>query len=143
METKLPIFVYGTLLAGWENYENYVQPYKHEAIPAEVKGELFHLPMGYPGILDGDGVVKGVILCFEPQDYETVLAELDELETYYGPHDPRNEYERIEVWAKLADGQEDRRVYAYRYVDAKYVRAEGTPVHDGDWAHFMRGKQPE
>lgn len=141
METKLPIFVYGTLLAGWENYTHYVKPYKHEAIPAEVIGELFHLPMGYPGLLEGDGVVKGAVLYFEAEDYETVLAELDELETYYGPRDPRNEYERVEVLATLADGQGKQRVYTYRYVDAKYVRAEGTPVHDGDWARFMlRGK---
>jgi gamma-glutamylcyclotransferase (GGCT)/AIG2-like uncharacterized protein YtfP len=143
VETVKLFFVYGTLQEGWSNYERYVQPYSHEAIPAEIKGLLYDLPLGYPAYLEGDGVVKGVVLRFQPADYESVLAGLDDVETYYGPEDPRNEYERIEVLAKLAGEQEEKLVHAYRYVDEKYVRTVGTRIHDGDWAGFIRGKQSE
>lgn len=142
METKLPVFVYGTLLKGWSNYERYVRPYPHEAIPAEVRGELYHLPTGYPGLLAGRDRVRGNVLYVSPEEYEQVLAGLDELETYYGPGDPRNEYERTVITARLHSGAEVE-AYVYLYVDEKYARAEGTPVADGDWSAFMRKRQPE
>lgn len=142
MEKKLPVFVYGTLLHGWSNYDQYVRPYTHEAVPAEVSGELYHLPMGYPGMLAGRNRVKGNLLFFAPDEYERALDGLDDLETYYGPGDPRNEYERTVVTARLDDGKEIE-AYVYVYVDEKYVRGEGTPVADGDWQRFMRKRQPE
>ncbi|WP_400164776.1 gamma-glutamylcyclotransferase family protein [Brevibacillus sp. TJ4] len=142
MEKKLPIFVYGTLLGGWGNYAQYVQPYKHEVVPAEISGVVYHLPMGYPGLLPGSGQVRGNLLFFAPDDYDRALSGLDELETYYGPKDRRNEYERVAATARTASGEEVE-AYVYVYVDEHYVKAEGTLVADGDWQRFMRERQPE
>lgn len=143
MKSQLPVFVYGTLLEGFRNHELYVKPYRHEAVTAEISGELFHLPTGYPGLLAGSDLVKGSVLRFFPDDYDVALAGLDELETYYGPGDPRNEYDRLEVCAKLCGGEKEMLVYVYRYVDEAYVRGKGTHVKNGDWRMFMDKRTAE
>ncbi|WP_029099771.1 gamma-glutamylcyclotransferase family protein [Brevibacillus thermoruber] len=136
---RLPVFVYGSLLEGFRNWELYVKPYPHHALPAEVKGRLYHLPTGYPGLLrEGEGTVKGDVLLFSPEVYDEALRGLDELETYVGPGDPRNEYEREIVTARLAVTGEERYVYVYRYVDEAYAKRTGIFLDDGDWRAFMR-----
>jgi gamma-glutamylcyclotransferase (GGCT)/AIG2-like uncharacterized protein YtfP len=141
---RLPVFVYGSLLDGFRNWELYVKPYPHQALPAEVKGRLYHLPTGYPGLLlEGEKAVKGEVLLFSPEVYDKALRGLDELETFFGPGDPRNEYERVEVTARLAATGEERRVYAYRYVDEAYVKRTGIFLDDGDWRAFMRRRRGE
>ncbi|WNC13209.1 gamma-glutamylcyclotransferase [Brevibacillus brevis] len=143
MRKPVPVFVYGTLLEGFENHRLYVKPYVHKAVPARIEGELYHLPQGYPGVLPGDGEVIGAALFFSPDEYETVMVGLDELETYFGPGDPRNEYERVEVRARLDGADEEQMVYVYRYLDEEYVRRMGVRVEDGDWRSYMLGKRTE
>lgn len=143
MKGQLPVFVYGTLLEGFSNYERYVKPYRHEIIPATIRGSVYHLPQGYPGLLDGSDTVKGGVLLFSPDDYEAAMEGLDKLETYFGPGDPRNEYERIEAAAQLCGRDERMTVYVYRYVDETYVKSRGTYVKGGDWHSFMQHRQAE
>lgn len=143
MRQPLPVFVYGTLLPGFQNHNAYVKPYAHQAIPATIQGEIYHLPQGYPGLLDGADEVVGALLYFAPVAYEQALAGLDELETYFGPGDPRNEYDRVEVTAVLTGTGEAVRAYAYRYLDEAYVRREGIRVADGDWRRYMLGERAE
>ena len=138
----LPVFAYGTLMKGWDNYKRYVQPYPHQAIPAETAGELYHLPMGYPGLLAGQGPVRGVCLFFPAEVYEQALYGLDDLEAFFGPGDPRNEYERIVVAVRLDTGEEIR-AYAYLFVDEEYARREGKRVIDGDWHAYMCNSERE
>lgn len=143
MKRQLPIFVYGTLLEGFLNHQRYVKPYAHQAFPAEIKGEIYDLPTGYPGLLAGDDMVKGAVLVFSPEVYEEALAGLDELETYYGPGDPRNEYDRQQVAARISGKEKEEMVYVYRYVDEEYVRGAGTRVFGGDWRLFTQDRQAE
>lgn len=139
---RLPVFVYGSLLPGFRNWELYVKPYPHQALPAEVKGQLYHLPTGYPGLLrEGEGTVKGGVLLFSPDVYDEALRGLDELETYFGPGDPRNEYEREIMTARLVATGEEQRVYVYRFVDEAFARQTGIFLADGDWEAFMRRKR--
>ncbi|WP_432774560.1 gamma-glutamylcyclotransferase family protein [Brevibacillus gelatini] len=142
MLKQLPVFVYGTLLRGFHNHAICVRPFAHTEAKASVKGELYHLPEGYPGLLTGAGetngaVVTGAVLDFAPEVYEKALAVLDELEAYYGEGDPRNEYERIVVDACLAETGQEVPVYVYRYLDDDYARRVGTKVEHGDWRRFM------
>ncbi|MFS0558446.1 gamma-glutamylcyclotransferase family protein [Brevibacillus sp. 179-C9.3 HS] len=135
---KLPVFVYGTLLAGFCNHENYVKPYTHQATPATIQGEIYHLPAGYPGLLKGEQKVVGEMIMFAPEVYEQALAGLDELETYYGEGDSRNEYERIIVPATLEGTGEVVNVYVYRYLDQVLVKQTGVHVTDGDWRRYIQ-----
>ncbi|MDF2679545.1 MAG: hypothetical protein K0R47_735 [Brevibacillus sp.] len=143
MKQMMPVFVYGTLLEGFHNHALYVKPYQHQAFPAKMKGEIYHLPQGYPGLLEGKDDVIGAILFFSPEVYETALAGLDELETYFGPNDPRNEYDRIEVTAVLLNTKEEMTAYVYRYLDEEYVRSQGFRVQDGDWRSYILARESE
>lgn len=139
----IPVFVYGTLLEGFQNHDLYVKPYRHQAFPATIKGEIYHLPQGYPGLLEGTDDVHGAILFFTPEEYEAALAGLDELETYHGPNDPRNEYERVEVTARMEKTGEAVTTYVYRYLDEEFVRGLGIRVQDGDWRGYMLSREAE
>ncbi|CAI8832445.1 GGACT domain-containing protein [Brevibacillus sp. IT-7CA2] len=135
---KLPVFVYGTLLTGFGNHRNYVKPYQHEATPATILGEIYHLPAGYPGLLKGEQEVVGEIVTFAPDVYEQALAGLDELETYYGEGDPRNEYERIIVSATIEGTAQVVNVYVYRYLDRDLVKQTGVHIPHGNWRRYMQ-----
>ena len=138
MPKQLPVFVYGTLLSGFHNDSGYIKPFPHTKTRATIKGEIYHLPEGYPGLLMTDaGKVAGEIVDFAPEVYEKALAGLDELETYYGEGDSRNEYERIPVTARVQETGQEVEVYVYRYLDEAYVKRVGTRVEHGDWRAFM------
>jgi len=144
MNLVLPIFVYGSLLEGFWNYEHYIRPYEHRIIPAVIKGELYHLSPGYPGLLAGTDDIIGAVVYFSTQVYEKALAGLDELEDFYGANDPRNEYERIIVPARVLDEIEKvENVYVYRYVDEQYIKKEGKWLAHGNWRKFMLEQQAE
>ncbi|MFY0545719.1 gamma-glutamylcyclotransferase family protein [Brevibacillus sp. H7] len=139
MNKRMPVFVYGSLRAGFENHRLYVQPYPHHVQKAAVRGRLYHLPSGYPGLLlEDEGWVSGELIFFADGVYAEVMSRLDKLETFYGPGDPRNEYERVIVEATLTETSESIRAYAYLYVDEAYAKRKGICVPDGDWREFIR-----
>jgi gamma-glutamylcyclotransferase (GGCT)/AIG2-like uncharacterized protein YtfP len=145
---NLPVFVYGTLLHGFENHRLYVAPYPHHAIPARANGRLFHLPeWGYPAVVangsEEEGWVYGELLYFPDSIYGEVLAGLDELETYFTPGDERNEYERETVTVTRLDTGELIRAYMYvmKGERERYARDRGIFVPDGDWRGFMTQRQ--
>ncbi len=143
MNKTMPVFVYGTLLEGFQNHDGYVKPYQHDAIPATIRGAIYHLPQGYPGLVEGTEDVVGALLFFAEHEYEAALAGLDELETYFGPDDPRNEYERMEVTAWVAETNEAVTAYVYRYLDEEYVKRVGIRVQDGDWRRYLLARGAE
>ncbi|QRG66085.1 gamma-glutamylcyclotransferase family protein [Brevibacillus choshinensis] len=143
MNKTIPVFVYGTLLEGFQNHDCYVRPYQHKAIAATIRGAIYHLPQGYPGLVEGTEDVVGALLFFAQHEYEAALSGLDELETYFGPDDPRNEYERMEVTAWIAESNEAVTAYVYRYLDEEYVRREGIRVQDGDWRGYLLARGAE
>ena len=73
---------------------------------------------------------------FEFDDIEAALRILDELEDYYGPGDPRNEYERIVVAAVDGKGAEHH-AYMYVYTNEQENWLSHNAVHlpGGDWLH--------
>ncbi|USG67255.1 gamma-glutamylcyclotransferase [Brevibacillus ruminantium] len=144
MTRVLPVFVYGTLLPGFLNYERYVKPYPHTIQPATVQGCLYHLPAGYPGlVLSKTATVKGALLFFAADRYEEAIAGMDELEDYFGPDDPRNEYERELTTAVLPEGAGEVLSYHYRYSKESYAVKRGREVPAGDWRIFMQNRLRE
>jgi len=80
----------------------------------------------------------GEIVTFAADVYEQALAGLDELETYYGEGDPRNEYERIIVPATMEGTGQVVNVYVYRYLDQDLVKQTGVHIPHGNWRRYMQ-----
>lgn len=99
--------------------------------PAKVRGQLFDLLMGYPGMVAGKGWVKGYLLSFTD---EAVLADLDRLEDYQRDrpsHD--NEYQR--EWVEVFDEDERSQGFAWAYFMSveNVERYGGTWIANGEW----------
>jgi len=146
MGTKLPVFVYGSLLVGFANHRRFVEPYPHQRVRAKTRGKLFHLAdRGYPALVPTDDPhawVYGELLYFAPLFYENALRGLDELEDYCGPADERNEYERQKATVTFLET--DQQTEAFLYIAGPQLEAAiartGIRVADGDWRTFMRHK---
>jgi gamma-glutamylcyclotransferase (GGCT)/AIG2-like uncharacterized protein YtfP len=60
------VFVYGTLMRNFWNHKVYLEGRVSRITRGQTCGLLYHLPEGYPALLEGGGRVKGEII--EPVD---------------------------------------------------------------------------
>ncbi|MCM1984243.1 gamma-glutamylcyclotransferase family protein [Lyngbya confervoides] len=129
MET-LQLFVYGTLQPGHQNYDHYCRHCILAYQPAQVKGQLYHLPQGYPGMIAGDQWIQGYLLTV-PEDPQWLIA-LDALEDYR-PGAAHNLYER--VCLEVFDlGEEPLGLaWAYQMAAETVQRLQGEIIPSGRW----------
>lgn len=128
----MKVFVYGTLMKGFGNYNYYLKDRIISLKKGETEGLLYHLPAGYPGMIEGKGTVKGQIVeLLNNGDIE----KLDGLEGFYG-EGKNNLYDRIEKEVFTEDG-ETLYCQAYIYRDIEYARNYGIYIQDGNWKSFM------
>ena len=123
------VFVYGTLKPGGHYWHQFCEGKVSAVMPAKIRGELYDLHVGYPGVfMRGDGWVQGTLLTFpRTRDFE----ELDVLEGF----EPRraveeNEYIRLRV---DPSGESLGQVWAYEMTEATFQRFAGTRIADGNW----------
>ncbi len=128
------LFVYGTLMTGFCNHKQYIAPWANRIIPALINGELYHLPQGYPALLEGEGVIRGELV-FLP-NIDIIIKSIDDLEDYYGPGGD-NMYRREITEVELIETGDKVFAYVYFYCDEKYVRQKGIHVVHGDWRRFI------
>jgi gamma-glutamylcyclotransferase (GGCT)/AIG2-like uncharacterized protein YtfP len=123
------LFVYGTLRAG-EAARALVAAHVARSVPGTVRGAMYAFPMGYPGLVDGDGAVRGELLWLADLD-----AALPLLDDYEG-----EDFARVERTVELEDGT---RLTAWCYVlsDPSSVRAAGAvEVPGGDWIDYRAAR---
>jgi gamma-glutamylcyclotransferase (GGCT)/AIG2-like uncharacterized protein YtfP len=102
------------------------------AVPAKIRGELYDLHVGYPGIfLRGDSWVQGTVLTIPKQsDFE----QLDVLEGFKSNRSNElNEYVRLRVDCFNEEGERLGEVWAYEMTAATFQRFSGTLIEDGNW----------
>lgn len=129
------VFVYGSLRQGFWNFQNLLKGKVNSIVSAEIKGNLYHLPEGYPAAIEGDGNVKGEVLELVDDD---LLARLDSLEGYRGVGQ-NNLYERKKVNTRLKDGEEiSCWVYFYSRGNLQHLKKKGVLITDGDWKKFIK-----
>lgn len=83
----LSIFVYGTLKPQEAAYPHYCQPHVERVQAACMRGDLFHLPQGYPAMTAGDRWITGALLGFRQA---AAIAAIDQFEDY-DPQRPTTE----------------------------------------------------
>lgn len=128
----LRVFVYGTLKPGQVNFERYCGGDRTLAfLRAQVRGKLFDLSLGYPGMTLGDAWVKGYLLELA---HESILAALDGLEDYH-PHraESQNEYQRREVEVFEQEGRSLGLAWAYFMTPQKVEQYGGKWIVAGVW----------
>ncbi|WP_248925847.1 gamma-glutamylcyclotransferase family protein [Paenibacillus hamazuiensis] len=103
------LFVYGTLLKGEANH-HIVAPYLIAVEPGVVRGTLYNVGP-YPALMLSESHADGVIVGEWMTVSEAGLPALDQLENFYAPGDPRNEYERMRIVD--IDGNREGWVYVY------------------------------
>lgn len=134
------VFVYGTLLPGQENHR-WIAHLVADSQAARTRGRLFHLPYGYPAMVESDeGWVRGEILSFRGP-VEQVLEVCDKIEGYNVEREPESLFIRV-VRQVEPDGGGPREAWCYCL--APGVRANlislGQEVMDGDWVAFVGGE---
>jgi len=122
------VFVYGTLKSGQSNYP-LIQDLVRFTMNASIHGKLYDLGP-YPAVIPGQASVYGELVAFT--DFAEAIRRMDDLEDYYGPGHPSNEYDRLLIAAKTSDGLEHS-CYCYFYKDALSVSASGKFLKNGIW----------
>ena len=122
------VFVYGTLMPGGTNH-TCIADLVETAEPAELTADLYDLGP-YPAVIEGSGRTQGWLLRL--QDMPEALRRMDQLEDYYGPDHPDNEYERKRVSVCTAQG-EIREAYCYYYARVGELRSSAVPLPGGIW----------
>jgi gamma-L-glutamyl-butirosin B gamma-L-glutamyl cyclotransferase len=132
------VFVYGTLLRGEANHRR-LQHVSARAARAFFAGALLYdTGRGYPAMtLEPVQASGGPTVYGEAYEVDAAtLRSLDELEDYYGPNDPRNEYERV----RIEIGTENGPLQAWTYV-FKREPSGAARIPDGDWRSYMGRKR--
>ncbi|HEY5792737.1 MAG TPA: gamma-glutamylcyclotransferase family protein [Chthoniobacterales bacterium] len=123
------VFVYGTLMPGYRNHERFAAPHLISCRPATTQGKLYHLPAGYPGVVEGEGIVHGKLLELRDE----ALPPLDELEAYDPAAAPEeNEYYRREVSVALETG-DGVNAWIYFIALERVESMRGIRVESGHW----------
>ncbi len=129
------VFVYGTLMEGYSNHRHFLKGKASLRGPATMEGVLYHLPAGYPAMVEGEGCVKGqVVELFALRS----LEEIDVLDRFGEGRDD-NLYERVRRTVFVDNGA-PLNCWVYLYRDAKIAGTNGILVPWGDWDAFMRGR---
>ncbi|HEY9614158.1 gamma-glutamylcyclotransferase family protein [Allocoleopsis sp.] len=128
---SVKVFVYGTLKPGEINYDRYCVGKVVEEKPAIAYGQLYHLSLGYPGLILGEGQVQGFLLTFTDS---TIFDSLDELEDYDPNRRPEdNEYNREQIEVYGLAGQLLGLAWVYFMTLEKVQYFQGTLIPSGCW----------
>lgn len=132
MSSKYQVFVYGTLKPGGHYWPQFCEGKVSDVTPAKIRGELYDLHVGYPGVLlRGDDWVQGCVLAF-PNKAD--FLQLDVLEGYEpGRPEEANEYLRKKVSTFSLDGQALGRIWTYEMTHATFQRHSSTRIVNGNW----------
>lgn len=126
------VFVYGTLKPGGHYWPRFCEGKVSRVVPAKIRGELYDLHVGYPGVLlRGEAWVQGYVLRFPN------LADFGQLDVLEGFMSDRplehNEYLRLRVDCFSPEGQPLGEVWAYEMTDSTFRRFPATRIEDGNW----------
>lgn len=139
---KYNLFVYGSLLEGFYNYDKYLEGHVISITPAVLHNmKLYHLPYkGYPAILEADGDIYGEIV--EVSDYDTTVKAIDDMENFISEENPANEYHKRLLEVEHLDNEKKELCYVYFYnkdID-KAFDTEAIHIPDGNWRNFMNNR---
>jgi gamma-glutamylcyclotransferase (GGCT)/AIG2-like uncharacterized protein YtfP len=134
----LPVFVYGTLRTGQDNWRRLLQGKTLTQRPAIAPDHKMYAT-NYAYVTDAPGQqIVGELVEIRPECYQRVMQDLDRLEDY-DPLDPEHSlYVRVEreVWLVDAEPNERRRAWIYHLNPRRQDSfSDAALVAGGDWLH--------
>ena len=127
------VFVYGTLKPGESNYKIYCQGKTIAEIAAYTRGQLYHLAPGYPGMTEGNDIVRGYLLSFSDTQ---ILDSLDTLENYSEHRAAQlNDYYRQQVPVYSLSNESLGTAWCYLMSLERVVSYQGKLLTTQSW-HF-------
>ena len=137
--TYRPFFMYGTLRPGQTNCEAILGPHLKEAIPARLSGYKMLLTPSYPmAIPSKEDQITGDVIYVSEANFDSLLADMDELEGYLGDEDPNNLYTRVITHPTISEGENaGQKVECYLYVATENALDQNSAYTEesasGDW----------
>lgn len=133
--TKIPVFVYGTLRPGLENYKRILQNKTASEIPAAMKGKMYSVntELSYPCVIEGEDTIQGELMVIKEEYYWDVLKDLDWLEDYQEDDEEGSLYLRRLREVNLQNGE---KAIAWVYLWNRGV-SEELYVKSGDWKRYI------
>jgi gamma-glutamylcyclotransferase (GGCT)/AIG2-like uncharacterized protein YtfP len=133
MTTDL-LFVYGSFSEGMVHFEK-IANYILETFPAQVRGTIYQLEVGYPVLVDnGAHPVFGSVV--KLKDADLLFKILDEFHGYSLSDPSKSLYLRSEMRAIKVSNQEEIKVFCYALNPMKLPRG-ATKIQDGNWLKAM------
>ncbi|MEA1922775.1 MAG: gamma-glutamylcyclotransferase family protein [Pseudomonadota bacterium] len=114
-------FVYGSLLQRYKNFNRFLRKKVKTVQPAYCQGFLYHLPIGFPGLVTLDGcqdLVVGELMSFT--NPVKIMRALDQLEGYYPDDSRKSVYirQKLPIIVEVDAGKqefEERQAWVYTY----------------------------
>lgn len=135
---KEKIFVYGTLRKDMYNHELYLKDKNGFIGTGFVKGKLMTLKnKSYPALLlEGNDLILGEIHEVD----NSIVDQLDELESYFGENNIDNEYNKIVCDIFDEDGQviDQIPVYVYNIYNSANVKLLDAVIISGDFVKYSQ-----
>ncbi len=135
---KFKIFVYGTLMEGYHNYDKYLNGHVISTKNAHIKGKMYHLPQkGCPAVIEGDEDIYGQVFEVEDDENNTVSKSVDDLEKYFNGSDEVM-YER-KLKTVFYENGECEDIGVYIFVNNKYLNSNKViDIKSGNWHEFNK-----
>jgi gamma-glutamylcyclotransferase (GGCT)/AIG2-like uncharacterized protein YtfP len=135
LETK--IFVYGTLMQNFRNYNKYLKGKITSIAPAYIYGKLYHLGIhDCPAIIDGTDKVYGQVLSFNDDSNQSILNSVDRFEKYFFDSGEII-YERKSVDVHYLDNSIERLSF-YKLTNIDVLKNENTKyISSGNWKDYL------
>jgi gamma-glutamylcyclotransferase (GGCT)/AIG2-like uncharacterized protein YtfP len=136
--SKSTLFVYGSMMKGMVHHNKLAAQVK-ELKPATCEGVLYRLPVGYPVMVDGQGVVKGELLTLN--NFKEIIKILDEFEGYSATTPDKSLNLRVEK-PVLVEGAK-KPVSSFVYVlNPDKLPKEAARIDSGDYRATMAVQPP-
>lgn len=136
--SKSTLFVYGSLMKGMVHH-NKVASFVKDIKVATCEGTLFRLPVGYPTMVDGPGVVKGELLTLDK--FKDILMILDEFEGFSPTNPDKSLYNRVEKPISVEGAKKPSNSFVY-VLNKSRLPKDAVVIESGDYRQVMANQPP-
>lgn len=135
---QVKLFVYGTLMEDFCNFNKYLLNSTAQIKRAYVYGKLYHLiDKECPALIEGSDKVVGEVITIVDDDDNTVVNSVDELERYFKGNKSSIVYTREETKVYYENGEIEI-LGAYILKDRKLLSKDNSIyIPNGDWRYFL------